>query len=664
MASTVPAIKRSSLFWLLIAVAIVLAPHMPRQPLWVDAFVIAAWTWRTWIAWRGLKQAPRLIIAALALLGTFLTFGTYHTLLGRDAGVVLLELMLVLKLLELRTLRDAMVAVFLSFFVVLTHFLHSQTLFMGVYMIGAIWLLVTTLIALNRNDEPSPADLARTGGIIMLQSVPLMLVLFLLVPRVQGPLWGMPKDASAGVSGLSEEMSPGSIGSLALSDAIAFRAEFDGPIPPARALYWRALVMNDFDGRTWRATRPSDPPTPAPVRGIGAALNYRVTLEPHSQRWVFALDMPGKIPPGIRLTGDYQLLASAPITSRSRFALSSFLDYRIGLDSAPENLSSNLKLPSGNSRTIALAQSFKSQGDKPEQIISRALDYFRAQAFNYTLTAPVFSTDPVDGFLFESKAGFCEHYAGAFTFLMRAAGLPARVVTGYQGGEVNPIGNYLIVRQADAHAWSEVWVPARGWIRIDPTAAVSPERVDSGIRAVVPETSLIPGLVTVEQLEWLRSFRLSWDAVNNQWNQWVIGYNFDRQKRLMEQLGQKDASWQDLTIALIIAGGVVSLVLSGFLLLRRIKRKRDPVLTAYERFCARLAKLGLRRYPFEGPLDFSARAMRLHPDLAPAIVAVTDAYTSLRYGPRAALTVEEFRRLVKAFPDSTTGWPQKKPSGR
>ena len=197
MASTVPAIKRSSLFWLLIAVAIVLAPHMPRQPLWVDAFVIAAWTWRTWIAWRGLKQAPRLIIAALALLGTFLTFGTYHTLLGRDAGVVLLELMLVLKLLELRTLRDAMVAVFLSFFVVLTHFLHSQTLFMGVYMIGAIWLLVTTLIALNRNDEPSPADLARTGGIIMLQSVPLMLVLFLLVPRVQGPLWGMPKDASA-----------------------------------------------------------------------------------------------------------------------------------------------------------------------------------------------------------------------------------------------------------------------------------------------------------------------------------------------------------------------------------------------------------------------------------------------------------------------------------
>ena len=645
-------LKRGSLLWLLIAVAVVLAPHVPRQPAWVGGLVIAAWAWRAWIAWRGLKQPPRLGIVALALLGTLLTFGTYHTLLGRDAGVVLLQLMLVLKLLEMRTLRDAMVAVFLSFFVVLTHFLDSQTLFMGAYMVGAIWLLVTTLITLNRNDEPRPLELARAGGVIMLQSVPLMLVLFLLVPRVQGPLWGMPKDASAGVSGLSEDMSPGSIGSLALSDGIAFRAEFDGPIPPARALYWRAVVMNDFDGRTWRAVRRSGPLTASPVRGLGAALDYRVTLEPHSQRWVFALDLPSKVPEGLRLTNDYQLLASAPITTRARFALGSFLDYRAGLELSPENLASSLKLPSGNPRSIALAQTLKSESDQPEQIINHALDYFRKQAFNYTLTPPVFSNDPVDGFLFDSKAGFCEHYAGAFTLLMRAAGLPARVVTGYQGGEINPIGNYLIVRQADAHAWSEVWLPARGWVRIDPTAAVSPERVDSGIRAVIPATSLIPGLVTVEQFEWLRTFRLSWDAVNNQWNQSVIGYNFDRQKRLLEQLGQKDASWQDLTVALMITAGAVTLLLSAFLLLHRVRLKRDPVLATYEKFCARLATFGLHRHAFEGPLDFSARATRLKPDLAPAIHAVTEAYTSLRYAPRTALTIDDFRQLVRTFPGS------------
>ena len=233
---------------------------------------------------------------------------------------------------------------------------------------------------------------------------------------------------------------------------------------------------------------------------------------------------------------------------------------------------------------------------------------------------------------------------------MRAAGVPARVVTGYQGGEVNPIGRYLMVRQADAHAWSEVWLPERGWVRVDPTAAVSPERIDGGLRSVIPESSLIPGLATVEQLEWLRSFRLSWDAVNNQWNQWVIGYNFERQKRLMAQLGQKDASWQDLTVTLMIACAVVIAALSAFLLLRRVRRKRDPAQAVYEKFCARLAKLGVERQPFEGPLDFSRRVQTTRPDLGPAAVDVTVMYVALRYGDGAGGDLQQLRRMVSAFP--------------
>jgi hypothetical protein len=264
----------------------------------------------------------------------------------------------------------------------------------------------------------------------------------------------------------------------------------------------------------------------------------------------------------------------------------------------------------------------------------------------------VVEADPIDAFLFDTKAGFCEHYAGAFTFLMRAAGLPARVVTGYQGGEINPIGDYLIVRQADAHAWSEVWLAQRGWVRIDPTAVVAPARVDNGIRAVIPETAIIPGLITVGETEWLRSFRFSWDTVNNQWNQWVLGYNFDRQKRLMAQLGQKDASWQDLTIALMIAAAFVVLLMSALLLMRRVKRRRDPIQAAYEKFCARLARLGVSRQPYEGPSDFSARATRLQPRLAPAIVAICEAYANLRYAPRSGVAGEEFDRLVAEFTSS------------
>ena len=648
MASTTPPLSRDSLLWLLVAVLVVLAPHVPRQPPWVGSFVIVIWAWRGWIACRGQRQPRRVIIIALALASAFATLATYHTLLGRDAGVVLLQLMLALKLLEMRSQRDAMVAVFLGFFVVLTHFLYSQTLAMGAYMMAAIWLLVTTLVALNRNDEPSPFHLARASTVIMLQSLPLMLVLFLLVPRVPGPLWGMPKDASAGVSGLSEEMSPGSIGSLALSDGIAFRAEFDGAIPPPQRLYWRAVVMNEFDGRTWRATRARG--TTSPVRGTGDIIDYRLTIEPHSRRWVFALDLPNRVPQELRLTADYQLVAAAPITNRARFELSSFLDYRMGADVSAEALASSLKLPPGNPRAIALAQSFRERGATPDVIVRLALDYFGAQAFSYTLTPPLLANDPMDGFLFDSKAGFCEHYAGAFTFLMRAAGIPARVVTGYQGGEVNPIGRYLMVRQADAHAWSEVWLPERGWVRVDPTAAVSPERIDSGIRSALPESSLIPGLATVEQLEWLRSFRLSWDAVNNEWNQWVIGYNFERQKRLMAQLGQKDASWQDLTVMLMIACAAVVAALSAFLLLRRVRRKRDPAQAAYENFCARLAKLGIERQPFEGPMDFSRRVQTIRPELGPAAAAITAIYVVLRYGDGAGCDHQQLRRMVSAFP--------------
>ncbi|HVK56611.1 MAG TPA: DUF3488 and transglutaminase-like domain-containing protein [Burkholderiales bacterium] len=646
-----PALRRSSVLWLLAAVAMVLAPHVLRQPISITIFVVVIWLWRGWLAWRGLSRPPKFLIIGLAVAGVVLTFKMYGTVFGREAGVALLQLMLVMKLLEMQSLRDAIIAVFLGFFVVLTNFLHSQTLLMGAYMLGVIWIFVVTLIALNRRDEPSFAALGKPAGAMLLQAAPLMLVFFLLVPRVQGPLWGMPKDNSLAVSGLSEEMSPGSIGNLALSDAIAFRAEFDGPIPPVRALYWRAIVMDDFDGRTWRANRPTFQSARTRIQGVGAPIGYHVTLEPHNRRWMFALDLPKDIPEGTRLADNYQLMSFRPVTARMRYEIKSHLNYRAGVESTNDDLDSSLELPPGNPRTVALAQFLKAQSATPQDTITRALAYFRSQRFLYTLEPPILAGEQVDEFVFESKSGFCEHYAGAFTFLMRAAGIPARVVTGYQGGEINPIGNYLIVRQADAHAWSEVWLSGRGWVRIDPTAAVSPTRVDEGIRAVVPATDFIPGLITAEQFKWLRSFQLSWDAVNNQWNQWVLGYNFDRQKQLLARLGQKDASWQDLTIALLIASAVAVLALSGYLLFRHARQRRDPVAAVYEKFCARLAKLGIARAPSEGPLDLASRAATASPELASAIQEITTLYTGLRYGMQQDVeTLKSLKRLVGEFP--------------
>ena len=651
-------LKRGSVLWLVAAMALVLAPHVAHQPPWVSGFVAAVWTWRAWLTWRGLSRPPKLVVLGLAACGVAFTVIAYGTLLGRDAGVVLLQFMLVLKLLEMRSLRDAMVAVFLSFFVVLTNFLDSQTMLMGAYMFGVIWLLIMVLIALHRCDEPSPSQLARSAAAMILQAVPLMLVFFLLFPRLPGPLWGMPKDTSHGVSGLSDEMSPGSLGSLAPSDAIAFRVEFTGPMPPSRALYWRTVVMDDFDGRTWRVARTFAPT--APVQGIGVPLDYAVTIEPHQRRWIFALDLPARVPPGARLDANYQLLAAQAITTRARYELSSHLSYRAGLDASAQELNKDLRLPPGNPRALALAQSFKAPGDAAgdvasrdttaRNIVRRALDYFRAGSFVYTLTPPVFGQDPVDGFIFGSKAGFCEHYAGAFTLLMRAAGIPARVVTGYQGGEVNDFGNYLIVRQAEAHAWSEVWLRGEGWVRVDPTAAVSPARIDEGIHAVSPAADLLPGLISAQRLEWLRPFRLSWDAVNNQWNQWVLGYDFERQKRLLARLGRNELSWQDLTITLMIASAGVVLGLAAWLLLWRTRQKSDPAVILYKKFCSRLARLGVQRQPFEGPLDFSWRAMAAMPEMAAEIAAITGQYMALRYADET-ITTDKLRRLVRGFPN-------------
>jgi len=626
-------LDRYKLAWLLLPLFLAYLPHYDHSPAWLLGIVAVVFAWRVLILVRGYGLPPRWLLIALSVLGLIGTYFTYRTIAGRTPGVGLLMLLVSLKLLELRNLRDAMVVVFLGYFLVLTNFLFSQTIPMAVMMTLIVLLVTAALIGLNTERmEMAPRAKLRLATSILLQAIPLMVLLFLLFPRVQGPLWRTPADAQSGISGLSDNMSPGSINRLTLSDAIAFRARFEGLPPKPSQLYWRGPVLWDFDGLTWRTTdirrlrklefEAENPP-----------VDYTVTLEPSEKIWLFALELAAQLPPNSRVTSDYQILANEPVRNRLSYPMRSYVNFRARPVEDSLDLAPALRLPDGfNPRAAALAREWKAQLGDDESIMRRALTEFREKEFIYTLTPALLGRDSIDEFMFSTRQGFCEHYSGAFVFLMRAAGIPARVVTGYLGGEINPVDQYMVVRQSDAHAWAEVWLQKRGWIRVDPTAAVAPGRVETGLAAAVRAGSVLP-FFTRTDLPWLRALRYNWDALANAWNQAVLGFNPDRQREMLARFGM-EPDWMNMSIILTLSCGTLLL---GFALhLTRRYRAIDPVLRAYLRFCRKLARSGVQRRPDEGPLDFAGRAAAALPDVARDIAGISQQYIELRYGPSPA----------------------------
>ncbi len=635
--------------FLLLALGLAVAPHLFHLRPWVVPLVAVAGLWR-WAVLRRRATAPgRLLLMAATVAVTVGVLLSHGTLFGRDAGVSLLTLLTGLKLLEARGRRDVLLLVFLGYFLVMTQFLFAQSVFLALFLVLAVLALTAALVGAHHpGGERCLAVHLRLAGKMLLQSLPLMVVLFVLFPRLPGPLWHMPADARSGMTGLSDEMSPGSISRLSQSDEVAFRVEFDGPRPKASALYWRGPVLWFFDGRRWKA---GFGPRSDTLRyaALGPRTRYFVTLEPSNKPWLFALDLPAQAPPRARISSDFQVLAAAPVLSRLRYAMSSYLDYRTEALTALERRW-GLGLPTGaNPRAVALGRAWRQESGDPEAVVRRALRYFRDENFVYTLSPPLLpGPNPVDDFLFGSRRGFCEHYAGSFVVLMRAAGIPARVVTGYQGGEFNAFGGYLTVRQSDAHAWAEVWLEGRGWVRVDPTAAVSPSRVESGIAAALPAPDPIPGLLRRDS-PWLQNLRLGWDFLNGGWNLWVLSYNQERQLQLLAGLGFGIVSWRELGLGLVAA---VSALLGGFaLFMLRPRRggREDAPLRSYRRFCRKLARVGLERGEAEGPRDFAVRVAAQRPDLAVAAGEITALYIAARYGAGTEDGLRELRRRVAAF---------------
>jgi protein-glutamine gamma-glutamyltransferase len=623
---------------LLAACTLVLAPHAAHLPIWATLGCIALLCWRGWITFRGNRMPPRWLLLPITVLAMAAVYGTHKTFLGRETGVTMLVLLLAFKLLEMHARRDLFVVVFLSFFLLLTNFFYSQSILIGLWMAAAVTLMLTALLSFQYTGIVPPLHRRlRLAALMSGLALPLTLVLFVLFPRIQGPLWGMPGDAGAGRSGLSDSMAPGNIANLALSDEVAFRVRFIDPAPPKSRLYWRGAVLGNYDGRVWTA-RPNRSARPVILRPYSNPIRHQVTLEASGRRWLFALEVPQAAPDvdgkPARIASDLQLLAQEPVNSRVRYDVASTLDFDLQATEPATEMRDWLTLPPAfNPRTLEFAASLRNESNDNAELVNKMLQFFREQPFRYTLQPPLLGQHAVDEFLFSTRAGFCEHYASAFVVVMRALNIPARVVTGYQGGEINPVDGFMTVRQSDAHAWAEVWLPDRGWIRVDPTAAVAPSRIETNLAGAIPRRAL-GGLAGLDlgRNSWLANLNFRWNAVNNSWNQWVLNYTPDRQKGLLRSLGFEDADWRTLTALMFAAGAAAMLMIALPLLLHR--RKADPVDTLYSAFCRRMAQHGLARQPYEGPQAYAARlGIHLAPEQRAAALHFLQLYEAIRYGP-------------------------------
>ena len=630
--------------WVVAGLAAALAPHVRFLPAWVTLLFVAAAAWRWAADRRPWSLPPKWLRVAATLAATLAVLGTFRTLNGIEAGTAFLALMAAAKLLETRASRDLSVLVFIAYFMLYAALLRDQGLSQLPYLLA---LTVFATAALMRVHAGSAGDSGRNvlqrAAVLLLQALPLALLMFLLFPRLPGPFWGIAAGDSAR-TGLGDEMTPGDISDLSVSGDVAFRVRFFGPLPPPALRYWRGPVLHEFDGRSWRRPRAQSFPE-QPVEYVGEPVDYQITLEPTDRPWITALDVPAEWPARQAYRSyDFQLVAPRRLTDVSSYRLRSYPRYVAGKELPQSLRNTDTRLPAeGNPRSRELARRLAARhGGDPLAITDAMLAMFREQAFVYTLDPPKLAENAMDEFLFETRRGFCEHYAAAFTLVMRAAGVPARVVTGYQGGEYNPIGGYLIVRQSDAHAWSEIWVEGRGWLRVDPTAAVAPERIELGLIRAVGLDEPVPGRLRDASEAWLQ-VELALDTLNDFWNERVVRFNAARQVDMLERLGFESPDWRTLGLGLTASLAAFFVALSLYLAWRYREPPRDWPFRLHAEVARRLARRGLTQGAAEGPVAFLDRSMQACPDLARDLATIRDLYVSLRYGPLP--TEADLRRL-------------------
>ncbi|KAF1053763.1 MAG: Protein-glutamine gamma-glutamyltransferase [Stenotrophomonas maltophilia] len=643
-------LTRIALTWLLVAQALVILPHLEHLPIWMVGFWLACAGWRIQVfrmraGYPGAWAKVGLLLIAVA--GVWWSRGG---VIGLDAAVVLLIATFILKLVELKTRRDALVLILLGFFCVATSYLFDDSLVAASFSLLPILALVAALIGLQQvGSTPRPWLAMRLAGVLLLQALPLALLLFLAFPRI-GPLWLLPMPGGQALTGLGDSMAPGDFVQLARSGELAFRAGFETSPPARDQLYWRALTLEFFDGRRW---------TPSSIGRSGLApewspkgprLDYQVILEPSGRPWLPVLDTSRVNVDGVLQMSDFRIERALPVTQLLMYRASAWPQVARQASVPASTLQRDLQLPAGgNPRARAWGAELRERYPEPAARVQALLRHFHEQPYAYTLSAPDAGKEAVDGFLFDTRRGFCEHYAGAMTFVLRASGIPARVVTGYQGGELNPSGNYLLIHQFDAHAWVEYWLPGQGWLRADPTFEVAPERIEQGLEeALAKEGSFLAdtpfSLTRYRGLGILNQLRLSWDSLNYGWQRWVLGYQADQQGELMQRwFGTFDRSWLGLGL---VAGLALLLAVVALWLFKPWRRRADPLLASFARFERLLARYELRRTPGESAHAFARRAQQRLPRQAEAIGAYLAAFEAMRYSAGTASSATLRQRLV------------------
>jgi protein-glutamine gamma-glutamyltransferase len=629
-----------------------LLAHVTTLPLWVPAIVVVCGSVRLLLARSGRNAPPRGILIAVAALAMPLLFLRFHTFNGLVAGTALLSVTAGLKLLETKTQRDIYIITLIIYFVSLAALLEGDSFWLLAYLIGVCWLTAATLLrATSSGPAPGWRRSLRYGGRVLAQALPLALVFWLLFPRFASPLWQIPNDSKTAASGLSDTMSPGDITQLALSDEVAFRVRFDSAAPPAPERYWRGPVLDSFDGHTWTRATSGIGGAPPPMQPQGPAYHYTVMMEPHQHRWIFMLDWPSTWDrPHAELSNDYTLMQSEPLSRPVDVVGTSYTRVQYSEPLKPRTRTRDLKQPPDrNPRTQQLAREMRSAHPDDMELVSAVLDMFRQQPFYYTLTPPKLADDSVDEFLFDTKRGFCGHYASAFAALMRAAGIPARVVTGYHGGTLNPYGNYWILRQSDAHAWTEVWIDGRGWVRIDPTAAIAPERVERGLADAAGADDPLASRWQ-RNTPWFAGARLRLDLLREVWRERILDFNQDSQRKLLEILKIPEPDGQKLVMVLAAAMALVLAWLTWQVHRELAPPSKDVAARTYARLCAKLAAAGMARRPHEGAEAYALRVAQLRPDLADRVTALCRHYSALRYAiPSTRVTLGQFQAGVRAF---------------
>lgn len=628
-------LPRISLTWLLIAQALVIIPHLLHVPFWLAGLWLTCAAWRIQVFRMRLAFPNSWTKAALLLGSGFAVYLSRGSLVGLDAGVALLITAFILKLLEVRSRRDALVLIFLGFFCEVTSYLFADSLLAALYSILPVLALLAALLGLHQSSFATQ-PLATLSYVLRLfaQAVPLMLLLFVLFPRLE-PLWSLPQANNKGSTGLSSSMTPGDLAELGQSSALAFRARFEGDIPAQSQLYWRALTLPHFDGRSWSVSQREQMQAPQ-WQAQGEAINYSIIMQPSTQPWLFSLDVGSSEQADIRMMSDFRLQRSTPVNRAYQYQVSSWPQALRQVQLTPAQQQEFLQLPrSTNPQSREWALALRQQYADDDALVSAMLRHFNQEPYYYTLKPPVLGSDSVDEFLFSSQSGFCAHYAGAMVFTLRAAGIPSRVVAGYQGGETNQAGQFVQVRQFDAHAWVEYWQRGYGWRSVDPTFQVAPERIERGLQeALADEAELFQGdffsPLRYQHIGWVNQLRLGWENINHSWQTQILGYQRDRQQAWLKQwFGQVD--WQTLGLLLVFSAGLI-IALIVLWMFKPWQRQADPVQRLLNEFQRVLRKRGWSREIGEGLRDFYQRiAPQLPEQQQRSVAAFIDAYEQQQY---------------------------------